>query len=124
MNTVEPYSIETTRERLDLALQVAKYFKSIERRQHSSPKIALAYNESEKGNKRNAEANEVLESHAEEMKAIYFTLRLRGVEEVDFPTKIEALTVDDIYVTVEPAGNDEVTVYTIAGEAKAAERQA
>lgn len=113
MHNVEPYRIETTRERLAFAIDFAK---------------ASLVKKPEVENLTEDEARAILddikileigiESHKDEMMAIYFTLRLKGVEEADFPDHVEVLTVDDIYIAVElsTTNDDEVIAYTLGDE--------
>jgi hypothetical protein len=102
MHNVEPFRIETTRERLAAAVGFANAA-SVENRKTLS-----------------LDGNERLDAdiklHADEMKAIYITLRVRGIEEADFFQHVGELKVDDILIAVEnsPTSEDEVIAYTIA----------
>ncbi|WP_274644222.1 hypothetical protein [Pseudomonas serbica] len=102
MHKVEPFRIETTRERLTAALALANTSLL------SKPDVA---------SKAVIERQSIdIILHADELKAIYYTLRLRGIQEAEFAQHIGELTVDDILVAVEnsPTNEDDVIVYTIA----------
>lgn len=102
MHNVEPFRIETTHERLATAVGLANAA-SVENRQTL-------------GKDGNERLDADIKLHADEMKAIYITLRVRGIEEADFFQHVGELTVDDVIIAVEnsPTSEDEVIVYTIA----------
>jgi hypothetical protein len=102
MSNVEPFRIETTRNRLTAALELGKA--SLLRKPDDQDKAEIE----------RLSIGIIL--HADELKAIYFTLRLRGVQEADFAKHIGELTVDDILIAIEnsPTNQDEMIVYTIS----------
>jgi hypothetical protein len=114
MSNIEPYRIETTRERLTDAIEFAKagLMPKPQGGGHMSEDEARAILDDIK-------ILEIgLESHKQEMDAIYYTMRLRGIEEADFPMHVDTLTADDIYIAVElsTASEDEVIAYTLGEE--------
>lgn len=113
MHNVEPYRIETTRERLAFAVDFAKA--SLVKK----PDIEGLTEDEARAILDDIKILEIgINSHEEEMKAIYYTLRLRGIEEADFPEHVGSLTVDDIFIAVElsTTNADEVIAYTLDDE--------
>jgi hypothetical protein len=118
MHNVEPFRIETTRERLTDALEFAKSTFV------QKPEIASLSEDEARAILDDIKILEIgIESHSEEMKAIYYTLRLRGIEEQDFGQNIADLRAEDIYIAVElsTANEDEIIAYTLSdnGEVEA-----
>jgi hypothetical protein len=108
MNLVEPFSIETNRERLALALSMVVDLSTDKKKRAEDPEDSFLTED------RLAELQGLLSGdYKNESMAIYYTLRLQGVEEVDFADKVGSLGVDDIYVTVEQKGDDQVQVWTL-----------
>jgi hypothetical protein len=113
MHNVEPFRIETTRERLTDALEFAKST-FVQR-----PKPDELTEDEARAILDDIKILEIgIDSHSEEMKAIYYTLRLRGIEEADFGLHIGELTVDEIFIAVElsETNADEIIAYTIGEE--------
>jgi hypothetical protein len=102
MHNVEPFRIETTRERLTAALALANT--SLLNKPDITSQVVIE-----------RQSIDII-LHADELKAIYYTLRLRGIQEAEFALHIGDLTVNDILIAVEnsPNSEDEVIVYTIA----------
>jgi hypothetical protein len=102
MHNVEPFRIETTRERLATAVGLAN--------------AASVKNRQTLGADGNEHLDADIKMHADEMIAIYYTLRVRGIAEADFDQHVGQLTVDDIIIAIEksPTSEDEIIVYTVA----------
>ena len=116
MNIVEPFRIETTRERLVAAVALAKASFV----QHADVEGLEA--EEARAILEAKQAHEIgVVTLRAEMDAIFYTLRLRGVAVEDFSKHVGDLTADDILIAVElsPENEDEVLVYTL-GDAKEA----
>lgn len=114
MNNVEPFRIETTRERLVAAVALAKASFV----QHADVEGLEA--EEARAILEAKQAHEIgVVTLRAEMDAIFYTLRLRGVAVEDFSKHVGDLTADDILIAVElsPENEDEVLVYTL-GDAK------
>lgn len=121
MHNVEPYRIETTRERLTFAVDFAKASMA------KKPDVEGLTEDKSHAILDDIKILEIgIESHKEEMKAVYYTLRLRGVEEVDFPDHVGSLTVDDIFIAVElsTTNEDEIIAYTLDDEKQEEPEQA
>lgn len=117
MTKVEPLNIATNRERLTAALALANLLMSKQRQANENPEAPIEV-EGDVGGKITSELHE----YAEEMKAIYYTLRLNGADESEFPEKILAVTVDEICISVEQISDTEVRCYYLPPEsAEAAE---
>lgn len=114
MTKVEPLNIATNRHRLATALAVANELKAYDRAVKENPDAPAISQE------RLAEIQQILDTHPDEMKAIYYTLRLNGAEESEFAEKILELSVDAIYVLVEPISDTEVRCYALPPEAEEA----
>lgn len=109
MNTVEQFSIETTRERLSTALEVANVLLA-NLAKIRNPALMLVEVAEEPSLR---VTQEHINEYQPELNAIYYTMRIHGAEEIDFPEKIKEITVDGIFLEVVPVSDTEVSVRTL-----------
>lgn len=115
MTNVEELNIATNRVRVTAALALANELMANERQAKSDPEFTPITEE------RLVELQALLRDHADEMKAIYYTLRLNGAEESQFPERILELGVDDICIAVQQVSETEVKYWNLPAEPEAAQ---